>query len=196
MNDFFLNEFKNGNPVIVYDEDREVEGDFFLLAESITPEKINFLMEKAKGMICVACDNVTFQRLKIPMMVEENENPHGTNFGTLVDATKKITTGVSAEDRAETIRILANPKSTPDQLVRPGHTAPLRAETDFEKRFGHTEAAVGLARKVGKSPAVVICEILNAEGKKASRVELNQLSKEYKIPLQTLKAVGVFLGKS
>ncbi|MCK5460483.1 3,4-dihydroxy-2-butanone-4-phosphate synthase [Candidatus Gracilibacteria bacterium] len=188
-NDFsqILNSFSKGEFIIVFDEDREVEGDFFVLAENITPKKINFLLEHGRGMICTACDGVLLDRLKLPLMVENNENPHGTNFCISVDAKEGVTTGVSAFDRAKTISVLANPLSTKSDLVIPGHSFPLRAEQDTEKRFGHTEAAVLLAQKTHKIPAVVICEIINKEGHKATIREVKVLAEKFNMPMTNLK---------
>ena len=179
--DEFSAAFKKGEMVMVFDEHREVEGDFFLLADFVTPEKINFLLSQAKGMICVACDSITLDRLSIPLMVPDNNNPHGTNFCVSVDAKKNITTGVSAFDRAQTIRLLADKKTTNDDFVIPGHTFPLRAVDDFSTRFGHTECAVGLAKKLNENPVVVICEILNEVGEKATQSELQKMALEMKI---------------
>ena len=182
--EIILTTFSSGDPIIVFDEDREEEGDFFVLAEHITPEKINFLLKHARGQICVACDDNILENLNIPLLCEDNENPHGTNFTMTVDAAYGITTGVSAFDRAKTIQILANPASKSSDLVRPGHTFPLLAQNP-KKRFGHTEASVELSKKCGKLPAVVICEILDEEGHKANLEYL----KKFNIPMTTLETL-------
>ena len=176
--------FSEGEFVVVFDEEREEEGDFFILAEHITPEKINFLLKNARGQICVACAPEILDNLDISLLCEDNENPHGTNFTMTVDAAENVTTGVSAFDRAETIKILANPSSRSTELVRPGHTFPLLAQNPL-KRFGHTEAAVELSKKCGKLPVVVICEILDEDGHKASLEYL----KKFKIPMTTLNII-------
>lgn len=181
-----LDSFSKGEFIIVFDEHREVEGDFFVLAENITPQKINFLLEYGRGMICTACDGNLLDRLELPLMVEDNKNPHGTNFCISVDAKEGVTTGVSAFDRAKTISVLADPRSTKSDLVIPGHSFPLRAEQDTEKRFGHTEAAVLLAKKCDKIPAIVICEIINKEGHKATVEEVKDLAKEFDMPMTSL----------
>tara|TARA_A100001015_G_scaffold260965_1_gene306101 strand:+ start:5280 stop:5867 length:588 start_codon:yes stop_codon:yes gene_type:complete len=165
MDDVFES-FFSGEFVIVLDEHREVEADFFVLAEHITPKKINFLQKSARGKICVACDPSILNRLSIPIMWKQNQNPHGTNFTIPVDARHNISTGVSASDRAETIGLLARTDSKPSDLVRPGHTSVLWAQ-DPKKRFGHTEASVQMAKKGHSIPAVVICEILNDDGERA-----------------------------
>ncbi len=190
----FYETFSQGNFVIVFDEHREAEGDFFILAENIKPDDINFLFEKAKGMICVACHHTVIDRLGFKLMVEHNENAHGTNFCTLVDAAKGITTGVSASDRAQTIRLLANPESRRADFVVPGHTAPLRAVEDYTLRFGHTEAAIALAEKCEVNPVVIVCEILNQEGAKANLEELKRLAESSNIPMTSLELLCKDLG--
>lgn len=184
--ELFLKSFAAGKMVIVFDEHRECEGDFFILGEHITPESVNFLLTYGKGLICTAAHSTILDRLEIPLMMEANENPHGTNFCMLVDAKEGITTGVSAPDRSKTISLLANPLSKRDDFVIPGHSHPLRAVEDFSKRFGHTEAAVGLAEKLDKYPVVVICEILNEVGEKANFEELVKLSEKFEMPMVNL----------
>ncbi len=182
----FFDVFSAGEMVIVFDEHRENEADFFVLSEYVTPEKINFLMEKGKGMICTACSAEVIDTLDLPLMVEENDEPHSTNFCVTVDVKEGITTGVSASDRSKTISMLANPKATRNDFSVPGHTFPLRAVEDFSERFGHTEAAVGLAQKVEKIPVVTICEILNTEGEKATFNEVSLMAEELNLPMMNL----------
>lgn len=183
-----LEALKNGNFIIVLDEHREKEGDFFILAEHITPEKINFLLTHAKGMICVPCGKEVLEKFEIPLMVENNTNLFQTNFCVSVDAAQGITTGVSAPDRAKTISILCNQNASKEDLVMPGHTFPLLAQEGSE-RFGHTETAIALARKIEAKPVVVIGEILNTQGEIADTSDLLHLSQEYKIPIITLEMV-------
>jgi len=181
-----LQQFSAGEFIIILDEHREEEGDFFLLAEYVTPEKINFLLHQARGLICVACDESITKKLNVPLMVEKNENKHGTNFCVSVDASQNITTGVSAFDRAHTISLLADRNASPKDFVLPGHTFPLLAKPITE-RFGHTECAVELAKMAQKTPVVVICEILNIAGEKANREELELIAKKSNCPLTTLE---------
>ena len=188
-----MNEFSKGNFVIVFDAHREEEADFFLLAEFVAPEKINFLLHEACGMICVASGAEILDCLSIPLMTKENSSLHGTNFCIPVDAKEGITTGVSASDRAKTIKLLTQTDTKPSDFVKPGHTFPLRAENDFSVRFGHTEAAVALARKCGKIPAVVICEILNKEGEKANLEEVFKIAAKYNFTVITLENVKRYL---
>jgi 3,4-dihydroxy-2-butanone 4-phosphate synthase len=181
--------FSAGDFVMVYDAHREVEGDFFVLAESITPEQVHFLLREAQGLICVACADWVLDRLKIPLMVSDNEDRHGTNFCVSVDAKEGITTGVSVFDRCRTIRLLADARATRGDFVLPGHSFPLRAVSDLSVRFGHTEAAVELAKMCGKIPVVAICEILNSRGEKANLEELQSISRQSGIPLVDLETV-------
>lgn len=183
-----LESFAAGNFIIVMDEYREKEADFFLLAEYATPEKINFLLKKAKGLLCVSCAPEILDRLNIPLMVEKPADEFSTNFCVSVDAKEEITTGVSAPDRCKTIQLLANSKSTPEEFVIPGHSFPLRAR-DPKDRWGHTECSIELAKKCGKAPAVVICEILNEAGEKATYEEVKKIAKINDIKITSLSAV-------
>lgn len=178
--------FSQGEFVIVWDEKREVEGDFFLLAKHATPEKVNFLLKNGGGLLCVSIDSNDADRLKLPFMVENNEEQFSTNFTVTINAKYDISSGISAKDRAKTIRLLGDPNTTANHFVRPGHVSPLRAQ-DPHKRWGHTESAVALAKKCGEHPAVLICEILNKEGEKASQEELILLAKKFKISMTTLE---------
>lgn len=187
MNDF-LESFGKGNFVMVYDHEREDEGDLFLLADFVTPEKINFLLHQARGMICVASDKALLDRLEIGLITENNTNPHGTNFCIPVDLLEGVTTGVSAFDRAKTIIKLVDPATQSTDFVRPGHTFPLQAQDPLQ-RFGHTEAAVELAKKIGAKPAVVICEMLNDEGGKATRAQVDTFCAEHDILTTSLSEV-------
>lgn len=184
-----LERFSRGDFIIVFDEHRECEADFFLLAEYVTPKAINFLLKKACGMICVACDGVALDKLEIPLMTTDNTSPHQTNFCIPVDGGEGITTGVSASDRTKVIQLLANADSKPSDFLRPGHTHPLRAQSDYEKRFGHTEAAVFLAQQCQKNPVVVICEILNEVGEKATYEEVIKVAKEGGFAMITLEEI-------
>lgn len=183
-----IDTLKRGEFVLIICEGKEKEGDFFVLAEAITPEKVNFLLTKAKGMICVAGSGEVMDRLQIPLMVERPEDNFGTNFTVSVDAAVGIDTGVSATDRAATIRVIGDPGATGVDLVRPGHMHPLRAR-DPRQRWGHTECSVELAKAAGAYPAVVICEILNEAGEKATFPELHAMAQELKIPISSLEAL-------
>ncbi len=163
-----------GRMVIVTDaRERENEGDLVLAASKASPETINQMIQEAGGLICVPTLSHQLTRLGINQMVVENRESQGTDFSVSVDAAEGISTGISAYDRAQTIRILADPNATPDMLVQPGHIFPLRARPGgVLQRAGHTEAAVDLATLAGLHPSGVICEILNKDGSMARLPEL------------------------
>jgi len=184
--------FSRGEFVIIWDEEREVEGDFFLLAKYASPEKVNFLLKRAGGLLCVSLEKETTERLRLPLMVSENEEQFSTNFTVTVNAKDENSSGISAVDRANTIRLLGKNTSTADQFVRPGHIFPLQAQSP-DVRWGHTEAAVELAKKCDEYPAVLICEILNEKGECASKNELLVLAKEVGCAVGTLKELRTFL---
>lgn len=161
-----IRDIAEGKLVIVTDdESRENEGDLIMAAAKVTPEAINTMALHARGLICVPMLGHQLRRLGISSMASENRESHQTDFAVSVDAADGITTGISAYDRAETIRILADPNSHPEMLVQPGHVFPLRAKPGgVLQRAGHTEAAIDLAQLAGLHPSGVICEILNEDG--------------------------------
>ena len=176
--------------IVVDDEDRENEGDLIAAAELITPEGINFMLKHARGMLCVPVDNAIANRLELPAMVADNREAYKTDFRITVDAAEGITTGISAADRAETIRLLGKPGTTSKQLVRPGHIFPLRAKPGgVLRRAGHTEAAVDLARLAGLQPAGILIEILNDDGSMARVPELHSFAKEHDLKICTIEAL-------
>src|SRR5438874_2128051 len=151
--------------VVVDDEDRENEGDLTIAAEAVTPDVINFMAKYGRGLICLALTEERLDYLRIGMMTSENTSQYGTAFTESIDARDGITTGISAYDRARTIQVAIDPKSGPGDLVRPGHTFPLRARKGgVLVRAGQTEAAVDLARLAGLVPGGGICEIMNDDG--------------------------------
>jgi len=165
--------------IVVDDEDRENEGDLVLAAEKVTPEAINFMTLRGRGLICVALPAERLEALRIPMMTPGgvNTSRFGTAFTVSVDARHGTTTGISAHDRAITVRALTDPATTPEDLAMPGHIFPIRArEGGVLVRSGHTEAAVDLARLVGLYPAGVICEILNEDGSMARLPQLEDFA--------------------
>ncbi len=178
-----INDFQNGRfLILVDDEARENEGDFVTAAEKITPEKINFLAKYGRGLICVPLESGRLKELSLEQMVPENENTsmHHSAFTDTVDAKYGTTTGISAWDRAKTILAMVDRKTKPDDLVKPGHIFPLRAEKGgVLKRAGHTEAAVDLARLSGLYPAGVICEIMSDNGRMARMPELKRIGKRH-----------------
>src|SRR3954465_15971368 len=157
---------QKGKMVIVVDDaDRENEGDLILAAERVTPAAINFMAKHGRGLICVPTTSERLQQLGIGQMVKENREVFKTDFQVSVDAAHGITTGISAADRAETIRIMADPTAVPEDLVQPGHVFPLRARPGgVLQRAGHTEATADLATLAGCRPIGVLCEILNDDG--------------------------------
>ena len=177
-----------GQIVIVMDaEDRENEGDFICAAEKATPEIVNFMITQGKGLLCAPILPETAQRLDLPLMVEHGTAPLGTGFTVAVDH-YSCRTGITAQERASTIRALADPQSKPSVLVRPGHLYPLIAkEGGVLRRAGHTECAVDLARMAGLQPAGVLCEILDEQGDRASREFLYDLAQRFDLRIITIE---------
>ena len=181
-------EIKAGKFVIVIDdEDRENEGDLVIAAEKVTPEVINFMAMQARGLICLPIIGERLDELNIPLMVGENTSNHCTAFTVSVEAKQRVSTGISAADRAETIKVMIDPSTKAEDLVRPGHMFPLRArEGGVLVRAGHTEAIVDLARMSGLYPAGVICEILSEDGSMARLPQLEVLSQKYGLKIVTI----------
>jgi 3,4-dihydroxy 2-butanone 4-phosphate synthase / GTP cyclohydrolase II len=169
-----LHDYMTGRMVIIVDdEDRENEGDLACAAQFASPETIAFMACQGRGLICLAMTGEQLDRLNLPLMVGRNTSRFGTNFTVSIEAAHGVTTGISAADRAQTIRVAIDPASTPTNLVRPGHIFPLRAaEGGVLARAGQTEAAVDLARLADLNPAGVICEIMNDDGTMARRPQL------------------------
>ncbi len=181
-------EIKAGKFVIVIDdEDRENEGDLVIAAEKVTPEAINFMAMQARGLICLPIIGERLDELNIPLMVGENTSNHCTAFTVSVEAKQRVSTGISASDRAETIKVMIDPSTKAEDLVRPGHMFPLRArEGGVLVRAGHTEAIVDLSRMSGLYPAGVICEILSKDGSMARLPQLEVLSQKYGLKIVTI----------
>ena len=186
-------DIKAGKMVIVADdEDRENEGDLICAAELVTPEIINFMIKKAGGWICLALTNERADQLELAPQSEVSTDEYRTAFTISIDADDRfgVTTGVSAQDRAKTIRVAVDPNAVPTDLRRPGHVPPLRArDGGVLQRVGHTETAVDLARLAGLSPAGVICEILNEDGTSARRPELEKFAQEHGLTFITVAQV-------
>lgn len=176
-----IEDFRQGKIlVVVDDEDRENEGDLTIAAERITPEAINFMATHGRGLICLSLDAEICQRLDLQPMSAVNTARFGTAFCEAIDAAEGVTTGISAYDRARTIRVAMDPNSRPQDLARPGHVFPLRARPGgVLVRSGQTEAAVDLARLAGLSPGGVICEIMNADGTMARVPQLVEFCRSY-----------------
>jgi 3,4-dihydroxy 2-butanone 4-phosphate synthase/GTP cyclohydrolase II len=164
--------------IVVDDESRENEGDLIMAAEKITPEAINFMTVHARGLICAPMTGQRLDELRIPLMVTENTSAHTTAFTVSVEARHGVSTGISAQDRARTIRALIDPASNPEDIARPGHVFPLRArDGGVLVRAGHTETTVDLVRLAGLYPAGVCCEIMNGDGSMARLPQLEQMAK-------------------
>jgi 3,4-dihydroxy 2-butanone 4-phosphate synthase/GTP cyclohydrolase II len=176
-----------GAVIVVDDEDRENEGDIVFAAEKATPELLAFTMRHTAGVVCVPMIGADLDRLELPPMCEVNEDAKGTAFSVSVDARTGISTGISAADRARTIRLLANPSASPADLSRPGHVFPLRAAArGVLERAGHTEAGVDLARLAGLRPAAVISELVNDDGTMARSAELRLFGRRYDLPIVSI----------
>lgn len=197
MNDYKLNtieeaiaDIRDGKFLIVVDdEDRENEGDFIIAAEKVTEEKINFMLTYGKGVLCAPITEERCTELDLDMQVNNNTSIYETPFTVTVDMLKNgCSTGVSMHDRAETIRALADPKTKPEDLGRPGHINPLRARSrGVLRRAGHTEAAVDLARLAGLFPAGALIEIINEDGTMARLPQLIEVGKRFGIKIVTIK---------
>lgn len=186
-----VNDFKQGKFVIVVDdEDRENEGDLIIAAEKITPEKVNFMLKHARGVLCAPITLSRAAELDLPHQVSDNTSVLGTPFTVTVDKLEGCTTGVSAHDRAETIRALADPASRPETFGRPGHINPLYAQDNgVLRRSGHTEAAIDLCRLAGLRPVGALMEIMNDDGTMARLPELQQRAKEWDMKIISIKDI-------
>src|SRR6059036_717502 len=181
-------DLRAGKMVIVVDDaDRENEGDLIMAAQFVTPETVNFMAKYGRGLICVPTTSERLQQLGIERMVRQNRESFRTDFQVSVDAAKDITTGISAADRAETIRILSDPTAVPEDLVQPGHVFPLRARPGgVLQRAGHTEAAVDLVKLAGCRSIGIICEIMSDDGSMARLPELIRFAKKHKLKICTI----------
>jgi len=184
-----IKEIKRGKIIIVVDDkDRENEGDFICAAEYVTPDVINFMITNGRGLVCVAVNGKRLDELGLPMMVDKNNALHGTPFTVSIDAVEGATTGISAADRAMTIKKIIDAKSKPTDFARPGHIFPLRAfDEGVLRRAGHTEAAVDLCRLAKMKPAGVLCEILRENGEMARVPHLKEIAKKFDLKILTVQ---------
>ena len=184
-----VRDFKEGKFVIVVDdEDRENEGDIIIAAEKITPEKVNFMLKNARGVLCAPITLSRCKELDLPHQVMDNTSVLGTPFTVTVDKLEGCTTGVSAHDRAETIKALADPTSTPHTFGRPGHINPLYAQDNgVLRRSGHTEAAIDLCKMAGLYPAGALMEIMNDDGTMARLPQLRKMAEQYSLKIISIK---------
>ena len=186
-----VQEIRAGRMVIITDDaDRENEGDLVMAGCFATPEAVNFMTHEGRGLICAACTPEAAARLKLEQMVGQNTERMRTAFTVSVDAASGITTGISAHDRSRTIQVIADPKSQPDDLMRPGHIFPVVAKPGgVLKRAGHTEASVDLARMAGLAPVGVICEVLNEDGTMARMPQLEVFAQKHGLKICTIAAI-------
>jgi len=173
--------------IIVDDEDRENEGDLLMAAARVRAEDINFMARYGRGLICLTLTRERCERLRLPLMVAGTQGNHATNFTVSIEAARGVTTGISAADRATTIRAAVAPEARPEDLVQPGHIFPLMAQAGgVLTRAGHTEAGCDLARLAGLEPAAVIVEILNDDGSMARRPELERFARAHALKIGTI----------
>lgn len=193
-----LKDIADGKMVIVVDdEDRENEGDFVIAAEKVTPEAINFMATNGRGLICMPCNPGRLDELKIPSMVSENTSAQGTAFSVSIGAKGKITTGISARDRAVTVQTVVDPSTGPEDISMPGHVFPLRAKPGgVLERAGHTEASVDLARLAGLYPAGVICEIMNEDGTMARLPQLREVASKFGLKIVSVADLIRYRGRN
>ncbi|MEW6338050.1 MAG: bifunctional 3,4-dihydroxy-2-butanone-4-phosphate synthase/GTP cyclohydrolase II [Acidobacteriota bacterium] len=174
--------------LVVDDEDRENEGDLVMAAECVTPEAVNFMATHARGLICLSLTEQRCDELQLPPMAEHNTSPHGTAFCVSIEARQGTTTGISASDRATTVRAAIDPATKPADLIRPGHMFPLRArDGGVLRRAGHTEASIDLARLAGLYPAGVLCEVMDTDGSMARLPRLTEFAARQGLKLLTVR---------
>ena len=186
-----VEELRNGRMVIlVDDEGRENEGDLMIAAEFVTPDVVNFMATHGRGLICLALTPERVEQLRLPPMTTENTSRFSTAFMVSIEAAKGVTTGISAHDRAKTIKVAIDPNTKPSDLARPGHVFPLRArEGGVLVRAGQTEGSVDLCRLAGLTPAAVICEVMNADGTMARMPQLAEFAREHDIKLCSIESI-------
>ena len=190
-----LSALRAGRPVIVVDDDdRENEGDIVLAAELATQEWVAWTVRVSSGFICAPLTNEIADRLELPPMVQNNQDPRGTAYTVTVDAANRLTTGISAADRANTLRVLADPASTPSSLFRPGHIVPLRAaDGGVRARNGHTEAAIDLLQLAGLHPVAAIAEVVGDDGEMMRLDDLLALGAAHDVPVIAIADLAAWL---
>lgn len=185
-----IEDIRQGRMVIlVDDEDRENEGDLVLAADHVTAEAINFMAREARGLICLSLASEQIDRLQLPQMVRDdlNDSPNKTAFTVSIEAAQGVTTGISAQDRAHTVRVASSPDAKPADVRMPGHIFPIRAQNGgVLRRAGHTEGSVDLARLAGLHPAAVICEVMNDDGTMARVPDLVKFAQKYNLKIGTI----------
>ena len=181
-------ELKAGRMVVLVDEeDRENEGDLVLAAEFVTPEAINFMATHARGLVCLTLTEERCRQLALPLMTSQNRSGHGTNFTVSIEAAEGVTTGISAADRARTVRVAGAANATPADIVHPGHVFPVMAQPGgVLARAGHTEAGCDLAALAGLTPAAVICEVMKPDGTMARLADLERFAADHGLKIGTI----------
>jgi len=187
--EYAIKQLQRGDFIIVVDdENRENEGDLVLAAELATPSKLNYFLRNAGGLMCIPITDKRLKELDIPMMVENPTDKLGTPFTVSIDATKNTTTGMSVNDRLETIKVLLDENSKPEDLSRPGHLFPLKSkENGVLEREGHTEAAVDLCKLANLKPIAIIAEIMNEDGSMAKLPDLETFAKKHKLEIYSIR---------
>lgn len=183
-----IDDIRDGKMVVIMDdEDRENEGDLIMAAAKVRPQDINFMATHGRGLICLTLNRERCRQLSLPLMVNDNQDQHTTNFTVSIEAAEGVTTGISAYDRAHTVRTAVQPDARPQDLVQPGHIFPLMAQPGgVLTRAGHTEAGCDLARSAGLEPAAVIVEILNEDGSMARRPDLERFAQQHGLKVGTI----------
>jgi 3,4-dihydroxy 2-butanone 4-phosphate synthase/GTP cyclohydrolase II len=189
--DNVLEDLRQGKPIIlVDDEDRENEGDLVIAAEHVTPEGVNFMAKFGRGLICMPLTPERVAELDLPPMVHNNTSTYETGFCVSIGAKAGNTTGISAYDRANTVRVAIDPNTKPEDLSRPGHVFPLRARPGgVLERAGHTEGSIELARMAGLYPASLICEIMSDDGSMARMPELREFAKQHNLKITSIAEI-------
>jgi 3,4-dihydroxy 2-butanone 4-phosphate synthase/GTP cyclohydrolase II len=189
-----IDDLKNGKMVIlVDDEDRENEGDLVFPAELITPQIVNFMATHARGLICLSLESSRVEELKLPMMTAQNQSPKQTAFTVSIEAREGVTTGISAADRSQTIRVASDPLQGPSSIISPGHIFPLRAvEGGVLVRAGHTEGSIDLMKMAGLRPSAVICEVMKEDGTMARLPDLQEFAKKFDLKIVSIKELIAF----
>ena len=183
-----IEDIQDGKMVVIMDdEDRENEGDLIMAASKVRPQDINFMATHGRGLICLTLTRERCRQLSLPLMVNDNQDQHTTNFTVSIEAAEGVTTGISAYDRSHTVRTAVQPDARPQDLVQPGHVFPLMAQPGgVLTRAGHTEAGCDLARLAGLEPASVIVEILNEDGTMARRPDLERFAQQHDLKVGTI----------
>ncbi|MDP2950097.1 MAG: bifunctional 3,4-dihydroxy-2-butanone-4-phosphate synthase/GTP cyclohydrolase II [Chloroflexota bacterium] len=182
--------------IIVDDESRENEGDLTVPAQYVTPEAINFMTKYGRGLVCIPMTGERLDELRIPMMVGDNRSRFGTGFTVSVEAGQGVTTGISAHDRAQTVRVLVDPATRPEDLVMPGHMFPLRArDGGVLVRAGQTEATIDLCRLAGLYPAAILCEIMKADGSMARLPDLKRFAARHRLKILSVNQLIAYRGR-